>query len=62
MIYQHVGPSIKQEKLDDPRDQIDLSSEDEIDILDDSDSDPAWTPSVKTPKVNIISSLFFQLL
>lgn len=49
-IY-NIGPSIKTEKLEDTRDHIDISSDDEIDILDDSDSDPAWTPSVKTPKV-----------
>ncbi|XP_054710025.1 uncharacterized protein LOC129219756 [Uloborus diversus] len=38
-----AGPSIKKEPAE-------LSSDD-IDIIDDSDSDPAWTPSAKTLKV-----------
>lgn len=56
-IY-NIGPSIKSEKLDETRDHIDISSDDEIDILDDSDSDPAWTPSVKTPKVMFVIVTF----
>lgn len=57
LYYNSIGPSIKQEKID-PRDHIDISSDDEIDILDDSDSDPAWTPSVKTPRVGFAFFLF----
>ncbi|XP_035213277.1 uncharacterized protein LOC118187187 isoform X2 [Stegodyphus dumicola] len=37
-----AGPSIKKEPIE--------LSDDEVDIIDDSDSDPAWTPSSKTPK------------
>ncbi|KFM57646.1 Proline-rich protein 12, partial [Stegodyphus mimosarum] len=37
-----AGPSIKKEPIE--------LSDDEVDIIDDSDSDPAWTPSAKTPK------------